>query len=89
MAGPIHEGHGQAVPIVDERASPAQREAILHIMSGQDTEPGATFFQVYGSMLEKVHDLIFAKIGLEIDVNARKARFIVPNERAVSRSSIR
>ena len=87
--GPIHKGHGQAVPIVDERASPAQREAILRIMSGQDTEPGATFFQVYGSMLEKVHDLIFAKIGLEIDVNARKARFIVPNERAVSRSSIR
>jgi hypothetical protein len=31
--GPIHEGHGQAVPIVDERASPAQREAILRIMS--------------------------------------------------------
>jgi hypothetical protein len=77
--GPIHEGRGQAVPIVDERASPAQREAILRIMSGQDTEPGATFFQVYGSMLEKVHDPIFAEIDLDIDVNARKARFIVPN----------
>ena len=77
--GPIHEGHGQAVPIVDERASPAQREAILRIMSGQDTEPGATFFQVYGSMLEKVHDPIFAKIELDIDVNARKARFVVPD----------
>ena len=77
--GPIHEGRGQAVPIVDERASPAQREAILRIMSGQDTEPGATFFQVYGSMLEKVHDPIFAKIDLDIDVNARKARFIVPD----------
>jgi hypothetical protein len=77
--GPIHEGRGQAVPIVDERASPAQREAILRIMSGQDTEPGATFFQVYGSMLEKVHDPIFAKIDLDIDVNARKVRFIVPN----------
>jgi len=89
--GPIHEGHGQAVPIVDERASPAQHEAILRIMSGQDTEPGATFFQVYGSMLEKVHDPIFAKIDLDIDVNARKARVIVPNavESPVSRSSIR
>jgi hypothetical protein len=76
--GPIHEGHGQAVPIVDERASPAQREAILRIMSGQDSEPGATFFQVYSSMLEKVHDPIFAKIDLDIDVNARKARLIVP-----------
>ena len=46
-------------------------------MSGQDTEPGATFFQVYGSMLEKVHDPVFAKIDLNIDVNARTARFIV------------
>lgn len=77
--GPIHEGRGQAVPIVDERASPAQREAILRIMSGQDTEPGATFFQVFSSTLEKVHDPIFAKIDLDIDVNARKAHLIVPD----------
>jgi hypothetical protein len=76
--GPIHEGRGEAVPIVDERASPAQRDAILRIMSGQDTEPGATFFQVFGSTLEKVHDPIFAKIDLNIDVDARKARFSVP-----------
>lgn len=76
--GPIHEGHGRAVPVVDERASPAQRDAILRIMSGQDTEPGATFFQVYFSMLEKVHDPIFTRIDLDIDVNARTARFNVP-----------
>ncbi|MGH6842796.1 MAG: DUF1326 domain-containing protein [Methylocella sp.] len=76
--GPIHEGHGEALPIVDERASPAQRDAVLRIMSGQDTEPGATFFQVFSSMLEKVHDPVFAKIDLDIDVNARTARFIVP-----------
>ena len=47
-------------------------------MSGQDTEPGATFFQVYGSMLEKVHDPIFASIDLDIDVDARLAHFVVP-----------
>jgi hypothetical protein len=74
--GPIHEGHGRAVPVVDERATPAQRDAILRIMSGQDTDPGATFFQVYFSMLETVHDPIFTKIDLDIDVNARKARFV-------------
>jgi hypothetical protein len=76
--GPIHEGHGEAVPIVDERATSAQRDALLRIMSGQDTEPGATFFQVYGSTLEKVHEPIFAKIDLDIDVDARRARFVVP-----------
>jgi hypothetical protein len=40
--GAIHQGHGQVQPIVDERAAPAQREAILRILSGFDTEPGAT-----------------------------------------------
>src|ERR1700730_14414454 len=67
--GPIHEGRGEAVPIIDERASPAQREAILRIMSGQ--EPGATFFQVYGSVLEMIHDLVFTKIDLDIAWNTR------------------
>jgi Protein of unknown function (DUF1326) len=35
----IHQGHGQVQPIVDERATPQQREAMLRIMSGLDTEP--------------------------------------------------
>jgi hypothetical protein len=76
--GPIHEGHGEAVPIVDRRATPAQRDAILRIMSGQDTEPGATFFQVFFSMLDKVHDPVFADIELDIDIDARKVRYVVP-----------
>jgi hypothetical protein len=76
--GPIHEGHGEAVPVVDERATPAQREAILRIMSGQDTEPGATVFQVFSSTLEKVHEPVFAKFDLTIDVDARRAHFVVP-----------
>ena len=76
--GPIHEGHGEGLPVVDERATPAQREAILKILSGQDSEPGATFFQVFASMLEKVHDPIFARIDLDIDIDARRARFLVP-----------
>src|SRR5471030_2233115 len=40
--GPIHEGGGEALPIVDKRATAAQRDAILRIMTGQDTVPGAT-----------------------------------------------
>jgi hypothetical protein len=42
--GAIHEGHGTIQPIVDERATPQQREALLRIMSGLDTEHGATVF---------------------------------------------
>jgi hypothetical protein len=59
-------------------SSMSARAPILRIMSGQDTEPGAPFFQVYGSMLEKIHDPVFTKIDLDNDVNARTARFIVP-----------
>jgi hypothetical protein len=76
--GAIHEGHGEAFLVVDESATPAQREAVLRIASGQDTEPGATFFQVFSSMLEKVHDPIFAKVELDLDVDDRKARLNVP-----------
>jgi hypothetical protein len=77
--GAIHEGHGEAFVVIDESATPTQREAVLRIISGQDTEPGATFFQVFSSMLEKVHDPIFARVDLEVDVDGREARLNVPD----------
>lgn len=77
--GAIHEGGGEIVPIVDERASPEQREAILRIMSGEDTEPGATLFQVFAATFEKVHDPVFAEIRFDVDVGARTARLEVPD----------
>jgi hypothetical protein len=76
--GPIHEGDGEALPIVDERASPEQREALLRIMSGEDTVPGATFFAVFATTYSKVHDPIFARIDFELDVDGRQARLVVP-----------
>jgi hypothetical protein len=75
--GPIHEGHGEAVVIVDERANSVQRDALLRIVSGQDTVPGATFFQVFSSTLEKVHDPIFTKIDFDLDVEGRKAHLYI------------
>jgi hypothetical protein len=50
---------------------------LLRIVNGQDTEPGATFFQVFSSTLEKVHDPILAKIEFDVDVEARKAQLVV------------
>lgn len=76
--GAIHEGRGQIVPIVDERATPEQRAALLRIMSGLDTEPGATIFQVFSATYEKVHDPVFAKIDFSIDVDGRRAALNVP-----------
>jgi hypothetical protein len=76
--GAIHEGNGQVVPIVDRKATPEQRECLLRIMSGEDTEPGATIFQVFSSTFETVHEPIFAEIEFEIDVDARTATLKVP-----------
>jgi hypothetical protein len=76
--GAIHMGNGEAVPIVDRRANDAQRNALLRIMSGQDTKPGATMFQVFFSMLSKVHDPVFADIDFEVDIDKRRAKLLVP-----------
>jgi hypothetical protein len=76
--GPIHLGKGEVVPIIDKRATPAQREALLRIVSGKDTEPGATIFQVFSTTFEKVHDPVFADIELQVDIDARRAHLKVP-----------
>ena len=64
--------------IIDERATEAQRGVLLRIISGQDTEPGATVFNVFASTLEKLHDPIFAPIEFQVDIAERKARLVVP-----------
>ena len=74
----IHLGKGEAAIVVDERATPEQRSALLRILSGQDTEPGATIFNVFATTLEKVHEPIFARIDLDVDVDKRRARVVVP-----------
>jgi hypothetical protein len=75
--GPIHEGNGEAIAFVDENADDAQREALLKIMSGQDTDPFATMFYVYTSTLRRMNDPVFTKIDLEIDVDGRRGRIVV------------
>ena len=55
----IHEGNGEAQPIVDVRATDEQRDAILKIMSGEETEPGATIFNVFAATYSKVHTPMF------------------------------
>jgi hypothetical protein len=75
--GAVHEGKGEAAVVIDERANQAQRNALLRILSGQDTEPGATVFNVFASTLEKVHDPIFAPIDFSSDIDARRGHLVV------------
>ena len=76
--GAVHQGGGEAAIIIDRRANEAQRNALLRIMSGQDTAPGATMFNVFASTLEKTHQPVFADIEFEIDIEKRRARLKVP-----------
>jgi hypothetical protein len=79
--GAIHEGKGEAAVVVDERATEVQREALLRIICGQDTKPGATIFNVFASTLEKLHDPIFAPIDFRVDGPSGAARCAWCNRR--------
>jgi len=76
--GPIHEGSGEAAVVIDERATAGQREALLRIVTGQDTEPGATIFQVFSTTFDTLHPPMFLPIDFKVDVEGRKARLVVP-----------
>ncbi len=75
---PIHEGNGTTQVIVDERANADQRHALVRILSGEDTEPGATVWQVFSTTMTKVLEPLFRPITFEVDVDARTARLSVP-----------
>lgn len=75
--GAIHEGNGEAIAFVDENADAQQREALLKIMTGQDTDPFATMFAVYASTVTKMSDPVFTHIDFDVDVDGRKARIFV------------
>jgi hypothetical protein len=75
--GPIHEGGGEAQPIVDTSASREQREAVLAIMQGQHTEPGGTIFNVFAATLDKMHEPLFVPITFQADVETRTAKLVI------------
>lgn len=87
--GAIHEGNGEAIAFVDRRASDAQREALLKIMTGQDTAPFATMFAVYASTVTTMHPPVFTDLEIEIDVDARTGRMVVPDYVEMSGRPIR
>ncbi len=64
--GPLHEGNGTLQVIIDERATPAQREAVFGILSGQNSAEG-TIFHIFSLIVSKMLDPIFAPIRFEFD----------------------
>jgi hypothetical protein len=76
--GALHEGNGTLQPIIDERATPEQRDALFQIMSGKNSAEG-TLFHIISLIITKMLDPVFAPIEFKFDYAKRRARLSVPN----------
>jgi len=76
--GPIHEGNGRCQAFIDENASEKQREALLTILSGEETAPGSTIFQVFSGTITEMLEPQFVPIELSIDIENRQAKTVIP-----------
>ena len=73
--GALHEGNGQLQPIIDERATPEQREALFNIMSGKFSTEG-TLFHIFSLIVTRIHDPLFVPITFSFDKDGRVARLV-------------
>ena len=87
--GPVHAGNGKMQIIVDDRASDAQRDALVRIIQGEDTAPMATMWSVYSAMCPTKLATLSKPITLEIDVEGRTGRISVPGVFETSGEPIR
>jgi hypothetical protein len=87
--GPIHEGNGEMQIIIDESASSEQREALQKIMTGEDTEDMATMWWVFSAMAPSKLETLYKPIDLEIDVDGRRGRVVVPDVFEIEAEPIR
>jgi hypothetical protein len=73
----LHLGNGTVQPYVDEKSTPAQRDAVLTILSGK---AGCPWFEVIASVVSKVLTPKFVPIKMEFDLKNRRGRCTVPGE---------
>ena len=72
--GPIHEGNGEVQPMIDDKASEDQRNALFQILSGQH---GDALMEVLAFVCPTVHEPIVAPIDFGIDLATRTAHLKV------------
>ncbi len=73
--GAVHEGNGSAQPYIDKKATQAQRDVILQILSGKAGNP---WFEILASTITTVHEPQFVPISFKFDKKKRKAHLLVP-----------
>ena len=73
--GPIHEGNGTIQIIIDEQATPEQREALIKLSSGKY---GGVFFEIFAAVTPNRPAPILAPIFMEMDYDRRTANVRIP-----------
>jgi hypothetical protein len=76
--GEIADGNGQRQIVIDERANPAQREALETIVSGEGCASLSNMFSVFASACSDFLETRFLPIELEADFALRTARVEIP-----------
>jgi hypothetical protein len=87
--GPIHLGNGEMEAVIDANASTEQREALTRILSGEDSEPGTTFFQVFNAMASTHHPIRISPIDFSVDWTTLKGHVRVPGLLDLTTDAIR
>ena len=75
--GEVAEGNGKAQAIIDENATPEQREALSKILRGESTAPGSTIFNVMSGLMADVKETLYAPVHVEVDIDARQGKINV------------
>jgi hypothetical protein len=68
--GPIHQGNGTRQLVIDESATPAQRDAIKAMESGAH---GGPYFEIFASVCPNEREAVTAAITFQSDREARRA----------------
>jgi hypothetical protein len=76
--GPVFEGDGTLLAVIDERADARQRQALATILHGGETQEAATHWWVYHAMSSSVLEPLFRPIAFEVDLERRRAQVAIP-----------
>ena len=74
FAGPDPSTRAMARACTLLTGAPRPNAALLRILRGEDTDPGATVFQVFASTCDTLHEPIIADIDFELDSTAEPPR---------------
>lgn len=76
--GAIFEGNGTMQAIIDERADERQRQALVAVLHGEETEEAKTHWWVFRAMSSDVLEPLFKPIDFDVDIERRTASVSIP-----------